>query len=421
MAKTYKHIKNKYISTRETERRNFLQNAKNKYGKTYNYNNINYVNARTPITIHCNKHNLDFQQAPLNHLKSNGCPKCFSEAMSLNTETFIKRANDVHGRKYDYSKTVYHRSSAPVTITCPIHGDFTNIASNHLKGAGCHRCKNQIHIHTQRQPDEKILTRFVNKARKLYGDRFDYSKVNIRESKPLFYCNKHQVEFRQERRNHLRYFGCKVCAAEKHSLSQEEFIKRSKVVYGDRFDYSLVKFKNTYTKVTIICKEHGPIEVIPYDHMRGKASCSKCTASSFEKSVYSLLETLKIPYIREYKIEGFDYRYDVLIPDVKLLIEIHGPQHYEAVTFYNGTLYEDRAARDKDKATIAKSNNFAIAYINCIKYGNNVKKELLPILRSYLKYYKDGRYYKSFADFAVYNKLPNDARPKDYQSYKTTF
>ena len=108
MAKTYKHIKNKYISTRETERRNFLQNAKNKYGKTYNYNNINYVNARTPITIHCNKHNLDFQQAPLNHLKSNGCPKCFSEAMSLNTETFIKRANDVHGRKYDYSKTVYH-------------------------------------------------------------------------------------------------------------------------------------------------------------------------------------------------------------------------------------------------------------------------------------------------------------------------
>ena len=31
------------------------------------------------------------------------------------------------------------------------------------------------------------------------------------------------------------------------------------------------------------------------------------------------------------------------------------------------------------------------------------------------------RYYKSFADFAVYNKLPNDARPKDYQSYKTTF
>lgn len=253
MPRTYKHIKKKYISNREKERINFIKRVKAKYGNRYSYDNINYVNNKVPITIHCNVHNIDFTQAPMNHVINNGCPECYRELNSHNTETFI------------------------------------------------------------------------NKARSVHGDKYDYSKVNVRDKKVLIRCKIHNIEFRQERRNHLVYDGCKACIAEKTSLNQEEFIRRSKLVYGDKFDYSLVKYNNSYTKVKIICKEHGPIDVIPYDHMRGKAGCPKCSASSFEQKVYHILENLKIPYIREYKIDGFDYRYDVLIPDVKLLIEIHGP------------------------------------------------------------------------------------------------
>lgn len=44
--------------------------------------------------------------------------------MKMNTENWIKRAREVHGDLYDYSKTVYKSSKDKVIITCPIHGDF---------------------------------------------------------------------------------------------------------------------------------------------------------------------------------------------------------------------------------------------------------------------------------------------------------
>lgn len=422
MPRTYKHIKKKYISNREKERINFIKKVKARYGNRYSYDNINYVNNKVPITIHCNVHNIDFTQAPMNHVINNGCPECYRELNSHNTETFINKARSVHGDKYDYSKVDYKRSSLPVNIICPIHGLFTNIAQNHLAGSGCHKCAKQGHIHNQKWPDSKILSAFLKKAKKKHGDKYDYSKVNVRDKKVLIRCKIHNIEFRQERRNHLVYDGCKACIAEKTSLNQEEFIRRSKLVYGDKFDYSLVKYNNSYTKVKIICKEHGPIDVIPYDHMRGKAGCPKCSASSFEQKVYHILENLKIPYIREYKIDGFDYRYDVLIPDVKLLIEIHGPQHYTEATFYNCDMsYEERVQRDKDKATIAKSNGYTYTSIKCNKSGSNINSELLCIIRSNLKYYKDGKYFKNVLDFGKYLQIdPKDSVNK-YNRYKTTF
>lgn len=419
MQKTYKHIKNNYVSLRDIERNNFIKRAKERYGDRYNYDNINYVNRREPILIHCNKHNIDFNQMPSSHLSNNGCPMCYTETYSLDTEKFIKRAKEVHGDKYDYSRTVYKRSNLPVEIICPIHGVFTNIANNHLKGAGCHKCSNQIHIHRQKCPDKVLLERFLRKAKNLYGDRYDYSRVNVRESKPLFYCNIHHKEFRQERRNHLRYAGCKACAVEKQALSKDEFIRRAKLVYGEQFDYSLVNYINSYTKVKIKCKTHGIIEVIPYDHLRGKAGCPKCSASSFEQKAYNILEKYKIPYIREYKIDGFDYRYDICIPDVKVLIELHGPQHYSNTHFFN--TIKDQEERDRDKAIIARANGYQIFTINCELTSNNIEPMLKQIFRSTLKYYKDGKYFKNALALSKYCNLDPSEPIKTYDIYKTAF
>lgn len=36
-------------------------------------------------------------------------------------------------------------------------------------------------------------------------------------------------------------------------LTQEEFIKKAKVIHGNKYDYSQVKYINTKTKVLIIC------------------------------------------------------------------------------------------------------------------------------------------------------------------------
>lgn len=61
----------------------------------------------------------------------------------LNTSQFIERARLVHGDLYSYEKTVYESAHGKVVIVCPTHGEFEQIAANHLNGSG--RMKYQKH------------------------------------------------------------------------------------------------------------------------------------------------------------------------------------------------------------------------------------------------------------------------------------
>ena len=61
-------------------------------------------------------------------------------SQKLTTEEFIKRAREVHGDKYDYSKVEYVNNQIPVEIVCPIHGTFIQRPSNHLRGNRCPQC-----------------------------------------------------------------------------------------------------------------------------------------------------------------------------------------------------------------------------------------------------------------------------------------
>jgi hypothetical protein len=43
-------------------------------------------------------------------------------------------------------------------------------------------------------------------------------------------------------------------------LTKQEFIERCKIVHGNKYDYSLVNYKNCMSKVKIICPEHDEIK-----------------------------------------------------------------------------------------------------------------------------------------------------------------
>ena len=58
----------------------------------------------------------------------------------LTTEEFIKKAREVHGDKYDYSKVEYVDSKTKVCIICPEHGEFWQKPCNHLFDNGCPKC-----------------------------------------------------------------------------------------------------------------------------------------------------------------------------------------------------------------------------------------------------------------------------------------
>lgn len=64
----------------------------------------------------------------------------------------------------------------------------------------------------------------------------------------------------------------------------EQFILESKNIFGDKYDYSKVEYKNIDTKVCIICPKHGEFWQTPSHHISGRG-CTKCKISLYEKTV----------------------------------------------------------------------------------------------------------------------------------------
>ena len=77
-------------------------------------------------------------------------------------EDFIKESKEVHGEKYNYIKVDYITSKIKVIIGCPIHGDFEQIPSNHLKGVGCKACGIIKRSITQRTNEKDFIYTYVN-------------------------------------------------------------------------------------------------------------------------------------------------------------------------------------------------------------------------------------------------------------------
>lgn len=126
----------KYIWTTKE----WIQEAAKRNKYFYNYGKTHYINKNTKVIVTCPIHG-DFNIIPYDHLCGHGCQKCVGKYHYTNEE-WIKKANETHCGKYDYSKTVYVNSKSKVCIICPKHGEFYQNASHHLCGVGCSRCGN---------------------------------------------------------------------------------------------------------------------------------------------------------------------------------------------------------------------------------------------------------------------------------------
>ena len=135
---------------------------------------------------------------------------------------------------------------------------------------------------------------FIEKARQIHNDKYDYSKVNYVNSrtKVCIICPTHG-EFWQTPHNHLKGYGCAECGKEKSHLSKmttEDFIVKSKEIHGNKYDYSKACYKTCDTKVCIICPEHGEFWQTPSNHINGRG-CPKCAN---EKRKNALLKDTKL-------------------------------------------------------------------------------------------------------------------------------
>ena len=135
---------------------------------------------------------------------------------------------------------------------------------------------------------------FIEKARQIHNDKYDYSKVNYVNSrtKVCIICPTHG-EFWQTTYNYLKGYGCAECGKEKSHLPKittEDFISKSKERHGNKYDYSKAYYKTWDAKVCIICPEHGEFWQTPSNHING-SGCPKCAN---EKRKNALLKDTKL-------------------------------------------------------------------------------------------------------------------------------
>ena len=128
-------------------------------------------------------------------------------------------------------------------------------------------------------PKKLTTDDFAAKAKKVHGDRYDYSQVVYvnSKSKVKILCSEHGC-FEQWPSNHLNGQGCPKCGElikGKARLSQAEFIERATKIHDGKYDYSKAEYTTSDKKVTIICPIHGEFLQTAAEHLFGKG-CAPC-------------------------------------------------------------------------------------------------------------------------------------------------
>ncbi len=203
----------------------------------------------------------------------------------LTTEKFINKSNIIHNFKYNYNLVEYKGIKEKVSIICPIHGKFLQIAASHLKNHGCSRCYFDLHTESLLSTIEE----FTNKANLIHKNKYDYSNSEYINSKTKVKINcPIHGEFKQTPSDHLSGRTCNECSkisrAKLHTHTTEIFVQKANKTHNFKYNYSLTTYIHGRKKIEIICsscKNH--FNQTPNSHLSGKG-CPHCIKRGWSKT-----------------------------------------------------------------------------------------------------------------------------------------
>lgn len=404
-----------YKQRKTTE--HFVKEAKLKHidkngNPIYCYEKVVYINCKTNVLITCRKHG-DFSQTPNNHLTGYGCVECRNDnsgsSQRLTNNEFIEKSVSIHidekgAPLYKYDKVNYINSHTDVIITCKIHGDFSQRPNNHLNGATCLECSNEISSERQRMTRDE----FIQKAKEIHEDTYDYSqtiyKKNSNESVSII-CKKHGL-FNQSPSNHLAGKGCIKCRNEYLSISQkmslDECISKFRQFHGEKYDYSMVEYINSQTNIQIRCIEHNILFYqTPSNHFRS-TGCKKCHKHGYSKKAILWLNFVSKMYNidiqhaengNEYKIPNTNLYVDGYCKENNTVYEFHGDFWHGNPNIYNSTdinCISNKTFNELYKNTLKREDkikelgyNLTIIWEN---KWNNINKNIKKIQQQYRRF-----------------------------------
>ena len=349
----------------------FIKKSRKIHGDKYDYSLVEYKNNLTRVKIICPIHGV-FEQTPSSHLSGCNCPKCVG-GVKITQDDFIERAKIKHNNKYDYSLTKYVNSITKVKIICPVHGVFEQKPMHHVNGEGCPECAKERLFNSRKISKEQFIDRAKNKhGDKFNYSLVEYinttTKVKIIcpihgvfEQKPMHHVNGEGCPLCARKLND-----------DKKRSTTEEFIEKARKIHGGKYDYSKVKYTGAFNNVEIICPKHGSFYQTPTNHLRGKG-CPHCQNSISENEISKFLNEHNISYIPQKQFDWLKIKQklslDFYLPDYNIAIECQGLQHFKSIDAFGGNkAFEDILYRDKIKKELCDKNGIRILYYANYKY-----------------------------------------------------
>ena len=268
---------------------------------------------------------------------------------ALTRDSFIEKANSIFNGKSSYEKVNYTDYKTEVTITCPIHGDFKQRPSNHLKGHGCPLCAKNGVKPTLEAFSARFSDKMINLLEFEYKRATDAGKCLCERCGNVWYTTPMSL---------MKGSGCPRCAKERRVMKRtsniDEFIRKFQEKHGINYDFSESKYVNAITKMAVICPSHGKFFMTPNDLLSGHG-CPICSSSRLESEVRKILSENGIAFEEQKRFEWLRLKkplsLDFYLPKQNIAIECQGIQHYKAIERFGG---EEELVRIKNRDFIKK-------------------------------------------------------------------
>ena len=344
------------MSTRKLTFQEQLIKFRDVHGNKYQYDESTYMNTTTKMRIICPIHG-EFWQRPTDHKEGNDCPKCSNKKRIIPFNIMLKRFKNTHKDKYEYFSETYRDGNHEMKIKCNKCGTiFWQLPRNHLLGhGGCPNCNKKRLSKRIKMSYKDQLKEF----KKIHDDKYTYIKSSYvdNKTKMKIICPEHG-EFKQSPDCHKRGQGCPKCGkikrAENSIIPFKKRIIQFNKTHNNKYTYDESTYTNVYTKMKIICPEHGEFYQEPASHIKG-VGCPKCKQSRGEREISQFLSNNNIKFITQYKFEDCKHNdllsFDFYLPEYNICIEYDGIQHYEFCDYFYKDVetFNDRQLKDKIK------------------------------------------------------------------------
>ena len=388
----------------------FVSESKLIHVDKFNYSKFNYLGSKIKSTLICNDCGVEFEATPSNLLQGMSCKNCYNIERGLNHS---KTKLEDKYPKVKFNFTGYVNNESDIKYVCSRNHHNISSYKNLIRQKTniCKKCFFIENIENKQSTlkvikyndDDDIKCECIKCGFKLkdsyrnfmydkfeckyceimkVSNRFDSGELildNVENGKIHFHCRKENHKYSMLRHNFLRYKGAGCDDCKRFTL--DDIKEKINEMHGDKFKYDFDNFKSVHTKINIICENGHNFKQKISNHLQGKG-CPVCNESFGERFISLYLERNGFEYEKQKTFDDCIFedklKFDFYLPEVNLLIEFDGIQHFEPVDFFGGKReFKKQIKRDEIKNNYCLDNNI---HLLRIKYDSDIENILNEVL-----------------------------------------